>query len=297
MLDLLERSPGQEFARAYLEHSDAETLVSVRTLLDSASSADEWLSGGTPLPPPLGRRRRFVRDLLRPPVPTSSLLVPYIREVSTLDGDHSASATAEGAAKNEATFQFADEPPERAEKVTAWIPATTEIFEDAPMLAAYVDGRLGEALGVAEDWQLLNGDGTGANLRGFLTENGLSQTYTATSKRKTITAAIRQVEELGTQVDGIVIDPTSYWDIVDDVSSWWDDLDLPVVRSPEMPANRALVGNFGLGATLREYSSVTIRRSGSHLDYFVKNKIAVLAELQEALIIHRADYFCEATLA
>ena len=41
---------------------------------------------------------------------------------------------------------------------------------------------------------------------------------------------------------------------------------------------------------------VTVRQSDSHSDYFILNKVAILAEERLALAVFRPDYFVSTTL-
>ncbi len=70
---------------------------------------------------------------------------------------------------------------------------------------------------------------------------------------------------------------------------------LPVVETSAMTENTALVGSFGIGATLYDRMEGTIRVSEQHSDYFVRNAIAVLAEERLALAVKRPESFCKVT--
>lgn len=294
-LDLLERSPGEEFARA-VANGERSVVVETRTLLDSTTDGGSpglLLGGDVDAARPMARRRH-VRDLMRV-VPMGMGTTTYVREVAAATADAGASAVAEGAAKTELNLEFAGGTV-RPAKAAAWVPATDEIYEDAPTLAAFVDGRLGEAVGLAEDWELINGDGTGEHYLGFLAADIGSQPF-VTSIQKTITASARQIEDAGGMADGVIVGVDAYWDVFDIDSQWWRDLGLAVVRTNQLPASTAIVGAFGVGATVRERTSATIRKSDSHSDYFVNNKLAVVGEIRGNLVVHKGEYFIEAALA
>ena len=53
---------------------------------------------------------------------------------------------------------------------------------------------------------------------------------------------------------------------------------LPIVETPAISEGYALVGSFGIGATLYDRMQGTIRVSEQHSDFFVRNAIVILAE-------------------
>lgn len=302
-------TPGQEYAvQAFASSSGRAARVAdleVRTLLElAAGTPGPWLGGTTPTAPGFGRRR-YLRELFGNAPADSAGSVAYVQEISTSSTDGAASATAEGAAAPEVEIQFAGDR-ERIGRLTAWIPATDEIFTDAPGLAAYVDGRLTEQVFIVETKQLLSGNGTYPQLRGLLTgwSGVLTQTSVNGDPFGSIALACGKVEARRTVVDGVVMHPTDYWTGVGlrhsgmldaaAIDSAGNVFGRPTIVTPDMPAGKALVGSFRVGGTIREKSGVTIRSSDSHSDFFTKGKVAVIAELDEALVVHRPDYFCVA---
>ena len=72
---------------------------------------------------------------------------------------------------------------------------------------------------------------------------------------------------------------------------------LPVIRTRTgVSQGSAYVGAFRLGATLFDRMQTEIRMGNQHSDFFVTNKIAILAEERVALAVHRPDFFVTATL-
>src|SRR5690606_35097271 len=57
--------------------------------------------------------------------------------------------------------------------IAHWIPITRQILQDAAQLQTYVEQRLLDGLRLAESDQLLNGDGTGANILGLTNQSGV----------------------------------------------------------------------------------------------------------------------------
>ena len=68
---------------------------------------------------------------------------------------------------------------------------------------------------------------------------------------------------------------------------------LPMVSSPAITEGKALVGSFGIGATLYDRMEGTIRIAEQHSDLFIRSAVAVLAEERIALAVKRPESFVE----
>lgn len=293
----------------------------LRTLLDSTATAGGLFAPrGTPLPPQVRQRRLFVRDLISV-VPTGLNSIPYIRELNVVTNELGATTVAEGAVKPEAVMEFeGKDAPVR--KIAAWIPITSEIVEDSTTLMGYIDARLGYMLAIREEQQILSGSGVSPQLEGIRIATGV-QTQAAVYQlpagagrpadvAATIGAAIAKVENVDGDPDGIVMTPTDFWEGI--TVRWANQLDVnasnpvsglnprvlwgyPVVTTRAATADEALVGSFQLGATLFDRQAATVTTTDSHSDYFIYNKLVVLAEERVALGINRPDFFVKAGLA
>lgn len=310
-----------------------DTVTSVAT---GAGAGGVWRPVGQPAdqPPRIRHRRLFIRDLVTVQG-TGLSSVPYILEsMPATDESHSivggandtgAATTAEGTAKAQVDMAWvqADAP---IRKITAWIPATTEIIDDAPTLMGYVDGRLSYLLALREEVQILAGSATAPDLKGILAFSGLQSQAalaypgatiagsgsdadpTHIDAMATLGMAISKVETVDGEVDGIAINPINYWTIVTTRRSQQFDgfhgIDaggystppgdlwgVPTVRTRSVKLNEPLVGSFKLGATLFDRQTTTIRVGNQHSDFFTTNKVAVLAEERIGLAVHRPDFF------
>ena len=284
----------------------------VRTLMDSTADT-MWNPKGTPSDMPVRTRqaRLFMRDLLS--VQGTNLpTVPYIRELNAVTNELGATAVTEGTAKPEVVMVFEqDDAPIR--KIAAWIPATTEIIDDAETLRGYIDTRLAYMLAIREEQQLLNGTGTAPQLKGILNYSGLLTQAFNSDVATTLGLAMGAIENIDGEVDGVAMNPVKYW--VMNTTRPTNQFDngygagapnntptgtiwgVPVVRSRSLTLNQAVVGAFKLGATLFDRQQTTIRVGNQHSTYFTENKIAILAEERVGLAVHRPDFFCLATLA
>lgn len=286
----------------------------VRTLLDSTTdggSPGVLLPQGQPIPPTPRQLRMFLRDLI-PSTQTTLASVPYVRELNPATNETAASSVAEGAAKPEVTMEFEDADA-TIRKLAAWVPATMEILSDAPLLRGYIEARLRYMLAFREQDEFLNGNGVPPDLTGILNTSGI-QTQTATNNDvpATVADAIAKVELVDGEASGVVMNPGDFWASVSERRSTTFDGEaigtapvgtppptlwgLPVVRTRALATLNALVGDFARGALILDREGVTIRQSDSHDDYFVKNKVAILAEERVGLAVFRPDFFVDTTL-
>lgn len=321
------RTAGQEFTEsdAYRRVAEEglgairEAGVEVRNLLTSGSEGTSGSNLFVPVGSPflsqggVRRRRLFVRDVI-PVVQTGLASVPYIRELNAATNETGAGTVSEASAKPEATMQFesADAP---IRKIAAWIQITEEALADAPTLRGYVDTRLSYMLAVKEETQLLAGDGTAPNIKGITDYSSIqTQSAVADDLAGTVGLAIGKVENVDGMADGVAINTLTYWTGVVErhanqmdggatdsglpfsniPASIWG---LPVIRTRSLDANKAIVGDWGRGATIFERMGTTIKASDSHASLFISNTWVVLAEKRVGLAVHRPDFFVDTTLS
>lgn len=309
---------GSTFATVEVRGSMFNHNEAYRTLVDSGlgnagtANSGELLPQGTPVLPPQRQRRLFVRDVISVQE-TGLASVPYIREYNPEVNVLGASATAEGVAKPEVQIQWdPDDAPVR--KIAAWIPVTTEIIDDVPTLQGYINNRLTYSLAVREELLILNGSGVSPQIKGILQFAGVqTQAFVTGDQVGTLGMAIGKVEAVDGEADAIAIEPITYWTMV--TSRHATQMDngfgggvpygnpsntpwgLPTIRSRAVAVNTAIVGSWRMGATLFDRMQTQVRIGNQHSDFFTTNKVAILAEERVALAVHRADFFCVATLA
>jgi hypothetical protein len=294
-LALAPTTPGWEFVRA-VRALEAEggyarsAQIETRALLTSAAGWEQV----APVAPAVGIRRRVMVGDLIPRIPVSIMgRQPYVREITASDED--GEATSEGSAKAEVAFEFEIDEGE-LRKVTAWVPATTELVDDATGMAAYIDGRLRYKTRVREEYQLLDGDGTAPNMLGIRNVDGVQTQAFATSVNETIARSIELVQLADGDASAIVIHPSSYRVGYLASPEFWQGLTQTIVPSRAVGANAAVVGDFATAATIREAASL-VRFGDQHDDFLIKNKTAILAELREVPQWHVPSHFVKAALA
>ena len=124
----------------------------------------------------------------------------------------------------------------------------------------------------------------------------------------TFAKSYAKIEEVDGDPDGVAMNPTDYWTAMAtrhanqfdngfggnapaqaSSISWGE----PVVRTRALAAGTSIVGSWRIGATILDRSSITIRVGDQHADYFIENKLVILAEKRTILQVHRPDFFVE----
>lgn len=252
------------------------------------------------------QRRLVIRDLLaQGRISTNSL--EYVREkVFT----NNAAPVKEKAQKPESDLTF-DKETANVKTVAHWIQASRQVMDDAPMLQSYVNTRLLYGLALAEENQLLNGDGTGDNLTGI---NKVATAYDATlnatgdTRADMIAHAIYQVTESEFSASGIILHPRDWHNIAllkDNEGRYifggpqaftsnimWG---LPVVPTRAQEQNTFTVGGFDLASQVWDRMDATIEVSREDRDNFVKNMLTILCEERLALAHYRPQALIKGT--
>ena len=279
---------------------------------------------------PRAQRATRVRSLF-PVAGTSANLIDYFRVLGFAegaDGRGNAKTVADrraangtGAPVGDATDVFGIKPKSNLKFQSAQAPVRTiahwgaahrNVLADEPQLQATINNELLYGLALAEDDQILNGDGTGENLLGILkTPNIQLYTQAAGDRRSD---ALRRAATLSVIANypgtGYVLHPFDWEEIelqkatgdgqymlvtnvaVGATTAVWRQ---PVVETPAMPEGTFLTGAFGIGAQLYDRQVASIRIAEQHADFFVRNAVVILAEERLALAVKRPESFVKGT--
>ena len=293
------KSSGGRFSVAAPEFKAATDTQMVGTTFDPVTTqVDTNIVQGL-------RRRLQIADLLAQGTLSGNAITYYVEGV--LEGDFA--TVAEGAQKPQ--IHYVDPTPvtEALKKIAAFIKESDEMIEDLPFLVSAINNRLLYNLALFEENQVLNGDGTGTNLRGLLNRSGI-QTLGATTDPKAgnadqIFKAMTAVSTgSGLDADGIVIHPTDYQTFrlnkdsngqyygggyfqgqygtggVQEQPPLWG---LRTVVTPAIAAGTVLVGAFRQSSTLYRKGGVRVESTNSEGNDFTNNKVTVRAEERVAL--------------
>lgn len=277
---------------------DVKDISSLTT--DAAGSVGDLIQEDRAPRVDLAQRRMTIRDLLAQGS-TSSNIVEYEKEVGFTN---SAAPVAEGSVKPESNVQYEDATaPVRT--IAHWMRASVQVLADAPALRSIIDQRLRYGLAFVEEQQILNGDGSGQNLSGLVTEaTAYSAAFTPTSATAidTLRLAALQVTLAEYGATGFVLNPTDWAriELTKDsqnryiignpqsqlAPTLWG---LPVVATQAMTVDKFLTGAFNMGAQIFDRQNATVEASTEDQDNFVRNKVTIRAEQRLALAVYRPE--------
>ena len=265
------------------------------------------------------RQRPFLADWLGSGTMSGNTLVYFTeRPDSAIEG--AVAAVAEGAKKPQLHMPAYDPVTETLKKIAGYIKISDEMTEDAAFLVSEIEGRLLYALQLEEENQLLNGTGTGQNVRGLLNRSGL-QTETAAGQADVFDAIYRSLTkvELATDLvaDGIAINPADYQklrlskdgngqyiaggpfqgqygngQVMDNPAIWGK----RTIVTPAIAAGTILVGAGKLGATVYRKGGLSLQATNTNEDDFVNNKVTILGEERLGLAVRRPSAFVKITI-
>jgi HK97 family phage major capsid protein len=205
------------------------------------------------------------------------------------------------------TFTLESQP---VETIAHWIPASRQVLSDSNGLADHLSNRLLYGLALAEEAQMLTGDGTTGNLSGLLTN---ATTYNRGVSNDTmldcLAKAILQLAIAEGLPTGIVLNPVD-WNAIRlikdtqgrylfgdpsaaSVPAIWGS---PVVPTNSMTQGQFLVGDFMQGAEVHDRQLAVVEFSLEHDDFFTKNMVAILCEERVALTVYKPSLFIKGTL-
>lgn len=266
---------------------------------------------------PLGRYPLTLRDLISVRTTTSDT-VEYVRQVTQVTQaapvpeanvtDYTGYPGEVEGRKPEGSMSF-ERVSESVKTIAVWIPATKRALSDASQLRGLIDQELRDDLAEELENQILNGNGIGENFTGLAnTANTLVQPFVSdilVTTRKAITNLLKNGKQRPT---AWLMHPED-WEAIEllkdseDRFRWGGPLargpmtlwGVPVVQSFFQTPGTAWLGNWSK-AVLWDREQASISVSDSHSDFFVRNMVAILAEMRAAFGIIRPSAFVEVDL-
>lgn len=269
---------------------------------------------------PFYQRPLTVRDLVTKGTTTGDT-IEYVRLISvTNNAAPTAEATssgvigsgtpaitnAQGGLKPESAMEF-EKDTTTVKTIAHWLPATKRALSDAGQIRTLIDDFLRYGLEEELEDQMVSGSGSGENLRGIANTSGV-QTQAAPSGSLTLLDTTRMARRK-VRIGGRSI-PTAYvmnpidWETVELMKDGQDRYygagpfamtapklwGLPVVESEAIPQGTAYVGDW-TKAVLYDREQASVQVTDSHADFFIRNLVAILAEMRVAFAVLRPAAF------
>ncbi|NUS25951.1 MAG: phage major capsid protein [Streptomyces sp.] len=194
--------------------------------------------------------------------------------------------------------------------IAHWIPLTKRALSDAAQVRTIIDAFLRYGLEEELEDQMISGDGTGENLEGLSNVSGVQAQAWDSNPLTTLRKARTKVRLVGRAVpNAYLLNPADLETIdllqdnearyyfggptgVGTAGTLWG---LPVIETEAVPAGTGYVGDFRKAVLWdREQASITI--SDSHANFFIRNMVAILAEMRAAFGIIQPNAFVEVDL-
>ena len=267
------------------------------------------------------RQQLTIRDLLTA-TPTTFQVVDFVKVLAPMT---IASPVAEASTKPENAVTFTTVS-ERAKTIATWIPATRQVLDDFSELMTFIRTMMPYYVNLAEEQQILSGDGTGENLHGLIPQAsafsaGLLDPKTGWNKIDIIGRAIQQLTAAKELMPTFcVVHPNDWWDI----RLTKDGFGRYILGNPQQgsltnagmgitnptqnifgltvdPTTSIAQGTFLVGSgnpiasEIRDRMEMQIDVSTEHSTFFTQNLVAVRAEKRLALITRRPGSFITGT--
>ena len=259
---------------------------------------------------PEARQQLKIRDLLSAS-PTTMQVVDFVK-VSTPMTIASPVPEASTKPENQLNFQSVSE---KVRLLATWIPATRQIIDDFTELMSFINLTMPYYVDLAEELQLLFGDGTGENLHGLIPQITPFNPALLVGTSNSIDVVGRAIEQItgAKELDPtfVILHPNNWWNmrllkdgfgryiLGDPQTNVRPSLfGLDVVYTTSMTYNSFLVGSGSpVASEIRDRMEMQVEISTEHQDYFVRNMVAIRAEKRLCLLVKRPGSYVTGTFA
>lgn len=194
--------------------------------------------------------------------------------------------------------------------IAHWIPVTKRALSDPAQIRTLIDNFLRYGLEEELEDQMISGDGTGENFEGLGNVSGVQAQAWDTDILTTLRKAKTKVRTVGRSIaNAYLLNPADVEtiDLLQDnegrfyfggpggagsASILWN---LPIIETEAVPAGVGYVGDFRK-AILWDREQASIQMTDSHADFFVRNIVAILAEMRAAFGVIQPNAFVEVDL-
>lgn len=308
----MKKSPGQQVTDILMEYPerrrfdialDRKAVTPILSYPSTAETIDRVIPGSIlPL-----RMRNLI-----PQGTTVGSGILYVREISY--NENVIVPIAPGGAKSQPVMSY-DVQLQPVITIPAYLKLPKQYWDDFSMLQSWMDARLLYGLSMAEENQFLNGDGTGANLQGFM---AVALAGPAASPLPPpgpsavlggVAAGIAYLYQQGYAPTGIVLNANDWGltltartaagdyvlgppALITNPASLWG---IPVVISKSMISGNYLVGQFNPFSQIFDREEAAVELADQNQDDFIRNLITARAEERLALAIYQPSAFIKGT--
>jgi HK97 family phage major capsid protein len=279
-------------------------LKTVTVLSSAVGSGAALVAPDFRLDPVLIQRRRlFVRDLVAPGSTIGNAITYPRQSLRSM----AASVVSEGVLKPESNITF-DIQTAPVRTIAHWTKTSRQILDDAPQLQSTVDSELRYGLSLAEEQEMLFGDGSGVHILGVVPQSTAYETgrdIGGDTKFDTIAHALAQSAVALLPSTGVVmnIDDLEALKVIKNtlgsyiaeggpfgppITSIWG---RPVVGTPVMTQGHFLVGAFLDGAQIFDRQGASVLISTENENDFITNLATILCEERLAFTVKRPQAF------
>ncbi len=236
-------------------------------------------------------------------------MVPEAQYSGAIGTGNPVITTVTGGVKPESAMQLV-KVDAQVKTVAHFMPVTTRALQDAPQIRTLIDGFLEFGLEQKLEDQIIAGDGTGENFLGILNTGGIQTQTFVTDILKTTRKARTKLKTPGRVTPSAYVMNPLDWETIDLSQNeqgmyyfggpqvmgnprLWG---VPVVESEAVPPGTAILADWHY-AVLWDRMQAAITMSNSHADFFIRNLVAILAELRAAFGVTYTKAFCTIAFA
>lgn len=249
----------------------------------------------------LPSRKVHMRSLL----PIGSLSTGLFTFPYESGGEGDPAAQTQGSAKAQVDFDITMKDA-AAQYIAGYVRISRQMLDDIPAMTSFLQARLLEKYLVAEDAQILSGNGTAPNLQGILPV-ATAATGAATVDVEQLVQAIAQLESSNYSATGILVNPSDWAAIMNTKNTnaayslpastvvttdgSVSIAGIPLYKSTAIAVDKFLVGDYSMGAQIMQNQGISVQFSEQDSDNFTKNMITVRVEARIALPIYYTGAF------
>lgn len=248
--------------------------------------------GATPLLDPTPH----VRNLINQGLMSGSQYV-YVKETSFKDPPL-VTSSAEGETKKSDDINYS-QVVAPAQWVAGFLVCSRNMMDDIIAFSSYLESRLTELLLVAEDNQLINGNGTSPNISGITDSGNFTTSTSGALTVNTIIADMGQLAALGRNVTGVLINPQDYFTLMSSATNAAISFTngqmyiagIPIFTNQQLAKGSSIVGDWVNGANLVVREPARVEFFYEDSDNVRKNNVTVRVEERIAFPIYGSNYF------